>query len=241
MGFEIVDSRLNRYTDTQGVTRVLIPDNVTEIESYSFFHCTNIEEIVIPDTVTRIHNNAFLLCSSLKDIRLPRDLRTIGHNAFNGCESLKKVTIPDSIEQIGPHAFDHCEEIWYKGVKIPKIDLPEADVRYIVPRVNNIRFSSKLKTSDNYIVLWSIFLAYPNNPQVIKAVRRRLAYMLEFAIWNDRIDVVKAVCESNQILDRKNIDRYIRFTIDNGKHEAYIMLVNYKATRIGFHHKKILL
>lgn len=48
-----------------GITSLLIPSSVTQIEAYAFEGCTGMQSITIPDTVKHIDQNAFYGCNDL--------------------------------------------------------------------------------------------------------------------------------------------------------------------------------
>lgn len=85
---------------------VILPKNITTIESYVFFD-SNLSEITIPESVETIESGAFCRCN-LSEITIPEGVKTIGDNAFYNIENLKSVSIPQSVTSIGREAFgDH--------------------------------------------------------------------------------------------------------------------------------------
>ncbi len=71
------------YLNNKKVTKLIIPDDVTNISSYAFSGCSDLTSVTIPNSV----------CS-------------IGEGAFKGCNGLTSVTIPNSVTSIGSYAFD---------------------------------------------------------------------------------------------------------------------------------------
>ena len=73
--------------------------------SYMFFGCGNIKTIILPDDLTFIDSYQFAYCSSLTGISIPASVTTIGEDAFEICMSLEEITIPADVTSIGYNAF----------------------------------------------------------------------------------------------------------------------------------------
>lgn len=121
--------------------KIVLPNNVTAIESEAFYGCTVIEEIVIPESVMTIGDYAFKSCDSLPNITIPNSvtslgiyvfqycyglkevelgngLKAISTGLFHSCNSLAKITIPSSVEVIGMDAFFQCAAL--ESIVIPE-------------------------------------------------------------------------------------------------------------------------
>ena len=85
------------------ITDLVIPDDVTSINSYAFYGCKSLTSITIPDSVTSIGGYAFANCSNLTSVTIPDSVTSIGHHAFSGCSSLTSVT------------FENTEGWWYSS------------------------------------------------------------------------------------------------------------------------------
>lgn len=83
-------------------------EEITSIGAGAFDDCISMTAFGIPDTVTSIGNYAFYH-TSLLSITIPAGVTEIGGNAFNNCESLNVIAVnSDSIRHIGPNAFQNC-------------------------------------------------------------------------------------------------------------------------------------
>ncbi len=104
---------IGRYglAQTSYVSKIILPDTITEIRDLAFTSDKALTSIVIPEGVTSIGNEAFKYCYNLKSITLPSTLKTIGNNAFQGCELLKSITIPEGVTSIGEEAFIDCDAL----------------------------------------------------------------------------------------------------------------------------------
>ncbi|MDY5928439.1 MAG: leucine-rich repeat domain-containing protein [Candidatus Onthovivens sp.] len=99
------------------ITKVVIPNSVTNIGAYAFSGCTSLASINIPNSVTSIEPNTFYHCTSLKSINIPNSVTSIGIGAFDGCTSLTSINIPNSVTSIGIGAFSTCTSL--TSINIP--------------------------------------------------------------------------------------------------------------------------
>lgn len=90
---------------------IVIPDEVTGIESGAFNNCTSLKTVGLPTTMEYINSGAFAGCTSLESITLPTGIRVIESNVFSGCTSLKTVVIPSDIQEVRKNAFLNCSSL----------------------------------------------------------------------------------------------------------------------------------
>ena len=83
---------------------VKLPRSLRHIPAVCFSK-SGISRIYIPDGVTDIHLDAFALCPRLSEVRLPSSIHTIERGAFWRCKELQYINIPDSVS-IGEYVFD---------------------------------------------------------------------------------------------------------------------------------------
>ena len=93
------------------LTRVVIPSDVTSIESYAFSGCSRLTSITLPVGLTDIGVSVFSGCSGLTSATIPDGVTSIGSSAFYGCSSLASVTIPAGVTSIGSSAFSGCSSL----------------------------------------------------------------------------------------------------------------------------------
>ena len=128
----IGESAFAEHTD---VTRVAMPDNVTEVRSNAFANCTALNKINLPSGLTYLGHSAFWSCTSLTEIEIPASLEKtadeydytgpfaksglkevkfeegttqIAERLFKDCAALEDVIIPDSVTEIETEAFYKC-------------------------------------------------------------------------------------------------------------------------------------
>ena len=103
--YTLTGNTVGGFENSTALTRIVIPEGVTEIADSAFANCTNLTYIKIPDTVTQVGNSAFSQCSSLSSITLPDSLERIESAVFSGCTSLSSITIPSAVTNIGSNCF----------------------------------------------------------------------------------------------------------------------------------------
>ena len=98
---------------------------LTNISSYAFNNCNNLQSIVIPKSVTIFGEDSygdgyqFASCSSLSSVTFEDDsqLTNIPAQAFCYCEALQSITIPKSVTTFGENSngqglqFDNCSSL----------------------------------------------------------------------------------------------------------------------------------
>ena len=92
---------------------VTIPNSVTKIGDGTFEQCPSLTSIIIPNSVTEICETAFMDCTGLTSITIPNSVTKIGKQVFKGCTSLTSITIPNTVTFIGEDAFDGTP--WYNN------------------------------------------------------------------------------------------------------------------------------
>ncbi|MBE6596147.1 MAG: leucine-rich repeat domain-containing protein [Ruminococcaceae bacterium] len=74
------------------ITKLAIPETVTEIKDYAFEGFDSLTSIAIPDTVMSIGKSAFKGCAGITSIAIPTSVTEISVHAFKGCEKLESAT-----------------------------------------------------------------------------------------------------------------------------------------------------
>ena len=100
---------------TAGLTSVTIPQAVTAIQSYAFYH-TAIAEVTVPASVKTWGKYVFSDCTKLKTARVACD--SIGSFAFTRCTALSSLTISANCRTFGGNMLTYCESltaITYEG------------------------------------------------------------------------------------------------------------------------------
>ena len=88
---------------------IVIPDTVTEIQSFAFINCDNLDDVVMSKNIEKIGERAFL-GPNCYEIDLPDTLKELGDGAFSNCE-FSELVIPGSIKVIQKGSFNACEQL----------------------------------------------------------------------------------------------------------------------------------
>ena len=129
-----------------GLTEVIIPNNVTELSDGVFSSCTGLSSVILGDNINKITGSAFAGCTSLKSIKIPDSVEEISYGAFasctqltnleissntklkklnygsfSGCSSLKSIYIPNCLDSLTRDVFNGCSSleeitIGYNGI-----------------------------------------------------------------------------------------------------------------------------
>lgn len=98
------------------ITKVLIPESVTEIKTEAFYSC-GLTEVELPDNITSLDEGVFKSCHSLAHIILPKNLKHIGEIAFWDCRLLTSIELPVGLRTIGRDIFGSCLKL--QNIHIP--------------------------------------------------------------------------------------------------------------------------
>lgn len=86
------------FYGNESITKVTVPEGVTEIPENCFSECTALEEIILPESVTSYGSMAFSHCTALKKINITENVKEIGYGAFYSCPSLSEINVPESVD-----------------------------------------------------------------------------------------------------------------------------------------------
>ena len=128
--FNISNNKISLTSEGRGYTgdsprgKIIIPENITEIENGTwssgngkgaFSGCSGLTSAVNLSSctsLTSIGSSAFRGCSGLTsavNLSSCTNLTSIGKGAFNGCKGLTSVSFPASLTSIGDSAFSGCK------------------------------------------------------------------------------------------------------------------------------------
>ncbi len=106
-------TQINEYAfyECSNLTKVTIPESVTAIGPYSFYNCTSLVEVVLPNTISTIWEYTFYGCINLKEVIIPSSVTTIREYAFCGCNNITELTIPGTVKTLHTGMFANCANL----------------------------------------------------------------------------------------------------------------------------------
>ena len=117
----IVVSGDTKYTGNISIPSIVsnggIDYTVTEIGSFAFNECADLESISLPSSLESIGMYSFTKCTSLRTISIPNNVSSIGTYAFWGCVNIVSITLPSALKSIESHTFYECRNL--KTMTIP--------------------------------------------------------------------------------------------------------------------------
>ena len=105
MKFEIKNVFLKKYIGNDPV--VVIPNGITEIDSYAFCGRDDILEITLPESVVKVWSYAFAECKGLEKNNVLGS-PIMGEGAFYRCVKLKELNTPRNLKGFNQGAFAGC-------------------------------------------------------------------------------------------------------------------------------------
>ena len=93
--------------------RIEIPDNIAEVGSYAFSHCSNLKTVTFFNANCTIGAGCFSNCTLLSMVKLPELLSEIRSYTFAECKALETLDIPDAVKRVERDAWGcgKCEDL----------------------------------------------------------------------------------------------------------------------------------
>ena len=123
-----------------GYKDTVIPNSITTIGAYAFYHVKTSGNLDIPYGVKTLEKNSFFW-SKIASISIPSSVTSIGNYAMYGCEYLVNITIPASVTSIGQHVLSYCP-------KLEKISIEKSNPIYN----SNNNCNAIIETSTNTLL-----------------------------------------------------------------------------------------
>jgi hypothetical protein len=159
----------NAFESCEGLTGIILPDNITSIGNRAFYGCDNLIKVDLPEKVTSIENSTFFGCTSLITVKLPETVVSIGTYAFANCIRLSSINLPAKVTSIGDYAFKHCVRI--NSITIPdKVTSIGVEAFYNCNGLTGINIPYGVEDIRGYTFATCIRLASINIPDTVTTI-----------------------------------------------------------------------
>lgn len=109
------------------ITRVVVPESVTELEGIHFSGFPNLEEVVLPESLTVLRYGPFDRCENLRRVNYPKNIKKLDGTAFGlweatGVEALKNFQLVDNflLNKKGTHLIAYLPKAGVHCARIPE-------------------------------------------------------------------------------------------------------------------------
>ena len=102
------------FNNSEALTSITIPNNITSIGEQAFYNCDNLKEFkgkfATEDGRSLVMGNKIIAYAYASDTTytIPDSVTEIGNYTFDGCTNLTSITIPNSVTVFGHYAFRDC-------------------------------------------------------------------------------------------------------------------------------------
>ena len=111
-----------------GLTNVVIPDTVLQVDPAVFQNCTKLVSVKLPAELAEIDQYMFANCISLQHVDMPDSITKINIYAFHNCTSLTSLALPKKLSSLSVGCFDKCINLQHVVVPPSVISFPKDDV-----------------------------------------------------------------------------------------------------------------
>ena len=93
------------------LTRVLLQEGITSINSKLFMSDDNITSVILPSTMSYTGSEGFRQITGLTYVYIPEGVNTIGWSCFRKCTRLPSITLPSTITSLENYSFTECSSL----------------------------------------------------------------------------------------------------------------------------------
>lgn len=148
------------------INELLLPNNISDLNSYTFYNCLNIEKIYLPDNLEILRSNTFYNCPNLKEIIFNNKILKLEKDSIVNCDNLKNITLPYSIIEIESNFISNCKNL--ENINIENNEFYQS--------INGVLFTKDLK----------VLLKFPQNKNIDYTIEN-IDYISNYAFNNSNI------------------------------------------------------
>ncbi|HAJ97965.1 MAG TPA: hypothetical protein DCO72_09560 [Ruminococcus sp.] len=199
-------------------------------------------EVIIPESVTEIEDYAFFRCYALRVVKFPPHLERIGKGAFDYCQ-LFKLKIPDFDFMIKIFYTSPAYRIVTENLEIGNYHFKNIEFDYLASKdlkevLLAVLFQKLENLTEHVAELQYAFLAQYyamfQSQYVLDFLKKNEADTMQYIFNFEDTKSLQALFDSEQFFTQENIDQHLEYAIQKQQHEIYVLLLNYKAEKLGF-------
>jgi len=238
-----------------GVKKLVIPEGVTNIGKQCFFN-SDLTELVIPSSVTALAPNTFQNTGFLEKITVSEQNPI--YASYDGalydkhfttliCSPTQKteLLLPDGVTEFAPGCFgfyyiQNLNSVTYQGITCSPLNGKFLSVQVyhlyaLMDMLTKKDFSAELPWHNvtREDVVSKMFMRYPDDEKILSYLREHVSEISRFLIKHQKTEILSRILEI-KLITASHIDDLIQCAIDNRQYEIQIMLMDYKATYIGY-------
>lgn len=101
------------FAELKTLETVILPNSVTNANSYVFYNCDNLKSVILPQSLNRLSHQMFFSCDNLESISIPASVRDMDSYVFQDCSKLASVTFEmgSRLTNISDYAFQSCRAL----------------------------------------------------------------------------------------------------------------------------------
>lgn len=105
-GDYVITLTVNGELSFKGTSYSVLLVNSNGVSDVNYTYAAAIRKVILGDNISQLNTGSFTMCLSLSDVTIPENVHTIGVNAFAYCYSLTYIMIPDSVTLINASVFN---------------------------------------------------------------------------------------------------------------------------------------
>lgn len=95
-------------------------------------------------------------------------------------------------------------------------------------------FSSMIEWDFKRKLVLALFLDNPEDIETCTYIKKNFSNLFCYCIEEKKINTAKVLIDSGKFITKRNVQKWIQYTIDNQAHEVYLLLMDYKNQNLGY-------
>ena len=95
-------------------------------------------------------------------------------------------------------------------------------------------FSSAVEGDFKRKLALAMFLDNPEDAETCTYIKKNFSNLFRYCIEEKKMNTAKALINSGKFITKRNVQKWIQYTIDNHAHEVYLLLTEYKNKNLGY-------